>query len=181
MLIISWTRFKFLGWFDKIKVTVSLITVMGCSNKKLMQTSKEVIVPAVGFCLGEHWLFFHAVVYSVARWMACSLARSRNIYVSEYLTPNRDQAKNQSEVFEKKICCKAGQGDRPNPSFDIFECHLLTWLKYQKFSVPQIEYPLGGSTKKGSHVYFLLIIAMVLLLWGQIVLLWHQKNIYIRQ
>ncbi len=33
-----------------------------------------------------------------------------------------------------------------------------------KFSVPQIEYPLGGSSKKGSHVYFLLIVAMVLLL-----------------
>ncbi len=33
-----------------------------------------------------------------------------------------------------------------------------------EFSVPQIEYPLGGSTKKGSHVYFLLIVAMVLLL-----------------
>ncbi len=25
-----------------------------------------------------------------------------------------------------------------------------------QFSVPQIEYPLGGSSKKGSHVYFLL-------------------------
>ncbi len=27
-----------------------------------------------------------------------------------------------------------------------------------EFSVPQIEYPLGGSRKKGSHVYFLLIV-----------------------
>ncbi len=43
-----------------------------------------------------------------------------------------------------------------------------------QFSVPQIEYPLGGSSKKGSHIYFLLIVAMVLLLWHQIVLLWHQ-------
>ncbi len=33
-----------------------------------------------------------------------------------------------------------------------------------QFSVPQIEFPLGGSSKKGSHVYFLLIVAMVLLL-----------------
>ncbi len=33
-----------------------------------------------------------------------------------------------------------------------------------EFSVPQIEYPLGGSSKKGSHVYFLLIVGMVLLL-----------------
>ncbi len=43
-----------------------------------------------------------------------------------------------------------------------------------QFSVTQIEYPLGGSSTKGSHVYFLLIIVMVLLLWCQIVLLWHQ-------
>ncbi len=30
--------------------------------------------------------------------------------------------------------------------------HYFDW----KFSVPQIEYPLRGSSKKGSHVYFLL-------------------------
>ncbi len=30
-----------------------------------------------------------------------------------------------------------------------------------QLSVPQIEYPLGG---KGSHIYFLLIVTMVLLL-----------------
>ncbi len=52
----------------------------------------------------------------------------------------------------------------------------LSQLVYQ-FSVPQIEYPLGGSSKKGSHVYFLLIVAMVLLLWRQIILLWHQVAI----
>ncbi len=33
-----------------------------------------------------------------------------------------------------------------------------------QFSVPQIEYPLGGSSKKGSHVNFLLVVVMVLLL-----------------
>ncbi len=33
-----------------------------------------------------------------------------------------------------------------------------------QFSLSQIEYPLGGSSKKGSHVYFLLIVAMILLL-----------------
>ncbi len=33
-----------------------------------------------------------------------------------------------------------------------------------QFLVPQIEYPLGGSSKKGTHAYFLLIVAMVLLL-----------------
>ncbi len=35
---------------------------------------------------------------------------------------------------------------------------------FMQFSVPQIEYQLGGSSKKGSHVYFLLRVAMVLLL-----------------
>ncbi len=33
-----------------------------------------------------------------------------------------------------------------------------------EFSVPQIEYPLGGSSQTGSHVYFKLIVAMLLLL-----------------
>ncbi len=40
-----------------------------------------------------------------------------------------------------------------------------------QFSVPQIEYPLGGSCKKGSHVYFLLEDFWVILLFCQIVLL----------
>ncbi len=42
---------------------------------------------------------------------------------------------------------------------------------YPKFSVPQIEYPLGGSSKKGSHVYLLLQVFWVILLFCQIVLL----------
>ncbi len=33
-----------------------------------------------------------------------------------------------------------------------------------QFLVPQIEYPQGSSSKNGSHVYILFIIAMVLLL-----------------
>ncbi len=33
-----------------------------------------------------------------------------------------------------------------------------------QFSVPQLEYTLGGTSKMGSDVYFLLIVAMVLLL-----------------
>ncbi len=40
-----------------------------------------------------------------------------------------------------------------------------------QFSVPQIKYPLGGSSKKGSHVYFLLQVFWVILLFCQIVLL----------
>ncbi len=43
-------------------------------------------------------------------------------------------------------------------------------LSMLKFSVPQIEYPLGGSCKKGSHVYFLLQDFWVIL-FCQIVLL----------
>ncbi len=39
-------------------------------------------------------------------------------------------------------------------------------IKFIKFSVPQIEYPLGGSCKKkGSHVYFLLHVFWVILLF----------------
>ncbi len=34
-----------------------------------------------------------------------------------------------------------------------------------EFSVPQIEYPLGGSSKKCSHVYFLLQVFWVILLF----------------
>ncbi len=40
-----------------------------------------------------------------------------------------------------------------------------------QFSVAQIEYPLGGSSKKGSHVYFLLKVFCIILLFCQIVLL----------
>ncbi len=40
-----------------------------------------------------------------------------------------------------------------------------------EFSVSQIEYPPGGSSIKGSHVYFLLQVLWVILLFCQIVLL----------
>ncbi len=50
-----------------------------------------------------------------------------------------------------------------------------------QFSVPQIEYPLGDSNTKGSHVYFLLVFAMVLLLWHHIVLLWHQVTMVVTE
>ncbi len=47
---------------------------------------------------------------------------------------------------------------------DVLTCN----IKYRnvnnlQLSVPQIEYPPGGSSKTGSHVYFLLNVAMVLL------------------
>ncbi len=58
---------------------------------------------------------------------------------------------------------------QPTSITNTFNCQVCF-----RFSVPQIEYPLGGSSKRGSHVYFLLIVSMVLLLWCQIVLLWHQ-------
>ncbi len=47
-------------------------------------------------------------------------------------------------------------------------------MEIYQFSVPQIDYHLEGSRTKGGHVYFLLIVVMVLLLWHQIVQLWHQ-------
>ncbi len=50
--------------------------------------------------------------------------------------------------------------------------HLFTHNTKQ-FSVPQIEYPLGGSSKKCSHVYFLLQDFWVILLFCQIVLLFE--------
>ncbi len=33
---------------------------------------------------------------------------------------------------------------------------VVVYVNVMQFSVPQIEYPLGGSSNKGSHVYFLL-------------------------
>ncbi len=36
---------------------------------------------------------------------------------------------------------------------------------FLEFSVLQIEYPLGGSSKKGNHVYFLLQVFWVILLF----------------
>ncbi len=41
----------------------------------------------------------------------------------------------------------------------------------QQFSVPQIEYPLVGSSRKGSHVYFLLQFVWVILLFDTDVVL----------
>ncbi len=55
--------------------------------------------------------------------------------------------------------------------------HSKFFFSFCQFSVPQIEFPPGGCSKKGSHAYFLLIVAMILLLWHQIVLLWHQVTL----
>ncbi len=44
----------------------------------------------------------------------------------------------------------------------------IVWYTIQQFSVPWIEYPIGGSSKKGSHVYFLLQVFWVILLFCQI-------------
>ncbi len=39
----------------------------------------------------------------------------------------------------------------------------LEWQLYWEQKIePQIEYPLGGSSKKGSHVYFLLHVFWVI-------------------
>ncbi len=55
--------------------------------------------------------------------------------------------------------------------FGVWTIPIIWYHTFYEFLVPQIEYPLGGSSKKGSHVYFLLIVAMLQLLWRQIVLL----------
>ncbi len=44
----------------------------------------------------------------------------------------------------------------------------IFWLLLSEFWVPQIGYPLGDSSKKCSQVYFLLIVAMVLLYYCDI-------------
>ncbi len=57
----------------------------------------------------------------------------------------------------------------------VWWCHCWPFLRSPEiycckiieihFSVPQIEYPLGGSSQKGSHVYFLLYVFWVVLLF----------------
>ncbi len=46
----------------------------------------------------------------------------------------------------------------------VCKCRTYISVIYREFSAPQLEYTLGGSSKKGSHVYILLIVDMVLLL-----------------
>ncbi len=46
------------------------------------------------------------------------------------------------------------------------------------FSVSPIEYPLGGNIIKGSHVYFLLIVAVVLLLWHQVTMVASEQHVF---
>ncbi len=62
----------------------------------------------------------------------------------------------------------------------IHHCLSFFIFHHSQLSVPQTEYTLGGTNKMGSHVYFQLIVAMVLLLWRHIVLLWRPDNISIK-
>ncbi len=50
-----------------------------------------------------------------------------------------------------------------------------------QFSVPQKEYTLGGSYNKGSHVYFLLQVFWVILLFCQVVLLFDVNVVLMLQ
>ncbi len=51
----------------------------------------------------------------------------------------------------------------------------ITALSSIQFSVPQIEYPLGGSSKKGSHVYFLLqVFWVILLFFSNCTIVWYK-------
>ncbi len=62
------------------------------------------------------------------------------------------------------------QNFNPILNFGVNVCMVLIKVSLFKelgalqFSVPQIEYTLGGTSKMGSHVYSLLIVAMALLL-----------------
>ncbi len=55
-------------------------------------------------------------------------------------------------------------GDEKHVCVRLIRHCIIEVCSHAQFSVPQIEYTLGGTSKKGSHVYFLLIVAMVLLL-----------------
>ncbi len=44
---------------------------------------------------------------------------------------------------------------------NLSTCHDITI----QFSLPQVEYPLGGNSKKGSHIYVLLQVVWVILLF----------------
>ncbi len=57
----------------------------------------------------------------------------------------------------------------------------LTAYLIIQFSVPQIEYPPGGSSKTGSHVYFLLQDFWEILLFCQIVLLFDRNVVLTSQ
>ncbi len=58
----------------------------------------------------------------------------------------------------------------------VMWCHcngdINVWeLLWKQLSVPQTEYPLGGSSKKGCHVYVLLQVIWVILMFDINVLL----------
>ncbi len=131
---------------------------------------------------GEEWALQWILVYASYllswSWSWWSWSYNKNKWVSDH------SVEIMWIVLRRDISCV-----RRNIPTKINEYDLHRWSPWTcscfyavlQFSVPQIEYPLGGSTKKGSHVYFLLIVAMVLLLWRQIVLLWRQDNIYIKE
>ncbi len=56
----------------------------------------------------------------------------------------------------------------------LFRCG---WEEYRQFSVPHIDYPLGSSSKKVSHVYFLLIVTTIVTSDCTIVTLGHHGRI----
>ncbi len=49
----------------------------------------------------------------------------------------------------------------------------------RQFSVPQREYPLGGSSEKGSHVYFLLQVFWVILLFDINSFQWDKLSCFV--
>ncbi len=49
-----------------------------------------------------------------------------------------------------------------------------------QFSIPQIDYPLGGSCKKGSHVYFMFqVFWLIILFWSNCTIVWYKSDVTI--
>ncbi len=65
------------------------------------------------------------------------------------------------------------------PFHIVIHCLAFPICFHSQFSVPQIEYPPGGSSKTDRHVYFLLQVFWEILLFCQIVLLFD-RNVVLR-
>ncbi len=55
--------------------------------------------------------------------------------------------------------------DHPLQHTNVYASPVNMVKSIHQFSVPQIEYPLVGSSENGSHVYFLLEVFWVILLF----------------
>ncbi len=94
---------------------------------------------------------------STATWWRWVVAPVVDIQVTEWVNVMKTSL---MEIKQRRGHCQV-------TGMILRKIQYLIILIFYQFSAPQIEYPLGDSSKKGSHVYFLLIISMVLLLLRQ--------------